>query len=421
MGRKIDRITEEKIKSSAKVEEVISDFIDLQKRGVEYVCLCPFHDDKELGNFSINPSKGVYKCFSCGAGGDAVEFLMKYKGAQLTYGETLRYLAKKYNISVPDDDEDDGRWKNIKPSTPKPLVEVHKDPLYMSRDMVRQTMQQRDTINFVKWFRSLPWDSDQQKRVDDILWQYCIGGWHDGRVVFWQIDELGRPHSGKLMRYLDTGKRDRDKVRGKTGWLHNQPGVAETLDLAHHEHRSCLFGAHLLKRYPNAIINLVESEKTALIMAVSKGRLEDNLWLACGGLQFFKMESMQPLFHQKRVVYVWPDRDGMDAWLETQKKMPQEAGVRIYNRFMEYYWQESDGPKADVADITIRMMEHPETAVKKKPEHLGEVIARNPAINKLVDPSWDDQEPFFMLTPLQQRLHDAVERNKLNPHKLYKH
>ena len=67
----MDRITEEKIKSAANVVDVISDFLTLRKRGVEYVCLCPFHADENLGNFSVNPTKGVYKCFACGAGGDA--------------------------------------------------------------------------------------------------------------------------------------------------------------------------------------------------------------------------------------------------------------------------------------------------------------------------------------------------------------
>ena len=76
---RIDKATEEKIKDSADIVAVISDFLDLQKRGIEYVCLCPFHDDHTIGNFSINPAKGVYKCFSCGAGGDSIAFLMNHE------------------------------------------------------------------------------------------------------------------------------------------------------------------------------------------------------------------------------------------------------------------------------------------------------------------------------------------------------
>ena len=94
----IDRITEEKIKESANIVDVVGDFIELRKRGVEYQGLCPFHDDHTLGNFSVNPTKNCYKCFSCGAGGDAVKFLMEYRGSRLSYPDALRYLAKKYSI-----------------------------------------------------------------------------------------------------------------------------------------------------------------------------------------------------------------------------------------------------------------------------------------------------------------------------------
>ena len=138
----MDKITEDKIKQAANVVDVISDFIDLRKRGVEYQGLCPFHEDQTVGNFSVNPAKGMYKCFACGAGGDAIKFLMEYRGSKLSYGDALKYLAKKYSIPIPNDDhKDDDRWQHIKPAKPKPIIEVHKEPIYMSREVVRQTME----------------------------------------------------------------------------------------------------------------------------------------------------------------------------------------------------------------------------------------------------------------------------------------
>ena len=133
MARHIHNQTERKILDAAGIVDVIGDFLELKKRGVEYVCLCPFHDDKTIGNFSINPTKGVYKCFSCGAGGDAVKFLMEYKHSRLTYPDALRYLAKKYSISIPDDDDDTERWKHIKPAKPKQIQETKKEMLVMPR------------------------------------------------------------------------------------------------------------------------------------------------------------------------------------------------------------------------------------------------------------------------------------------------
>ena len=363
----MDRITEEKIKSAANVVDVIGDFIQLRKRGVEYQGLCPFHDDKTLGNFSVNPNKGLYKCFACGAGGDAIEFLMKHE--RLTYGDALHYLAHKYSIPV-DDDYDRERWASIKPAKPKQIVEVHKEMLVMERDVVRLTMKAKQPNIFIEWLRALPWNSKQRERLPNILWQYCVGRWGD-RVCFWQIDEQGRPRGGKLMRYGLNGKRDKDKVTGKPGWMHNQEGVRERCDMDHHEYRATLFGMHLLKKYPEATINIVESEKTALICATAYGNMEQNLWMACGGLEFLKLDSLQTLIDEGRTIWIWPDKDGVEKWRDKVSHMLSD-NVRITTKFLEDFWIEADGAKTDVADIILRLMTHPETANERKRDEVSE-------------------------------------------------
>lgn len=93
----IDQQTVNKILDAANIVEVVSDFVTLRKRGVNYTGLCPFHDEK-TPSFSVSPSKGICKCFSCGKGGSAVHFIMEHE--QLSYYEALKYLAKKYNIEV---------------------------------------------------------------------------------------------------------------------------------------------------------------------------------------------------------------------------------------------------------------------------------------------------------------------------------
>ena len=363
----MDRITEEKIKSAANVVDVIGDFIQLRKRGVEYQGLCPFHDDKTLGNFSVNPNKGLYKCFACGAGGDAIEFLMKHE--RLTYGEALHYLAHKYSIPV-DDDYDKERWQNIKPAKPKQIVEVHKDMLVMERDVVRLTMKATQPNIFIEWLRALPWNTKQRERLPNILWQYCVGRWGD-RVCFWQIDEQGQPRGGKLMRYGLNGKRDKDKVTGKPGWMHNQDGIRERCDMEHHEYRATLFGMHLLKKYPEATINIVESEKTALICTTAYGNMEQNLWMACGGLEFLKLDSLHTLIDEGRTVWIWPDKDGVEKWRDKVSHMLSDK-VRITTKFLDDFWIEDDGAKTDVADIILRLMTHPETANERKRDEVSE-------------------------------------------------
>ena len=89
----------EKIHSTAKIEEVVADYVTLRKRGANLIGLCPFHNEK-TGSFTVSPSKGIYKCFGCGAVGNAVGFIMEIE--QCSYVEALKILGKKYHIEVPE-------------------------------------------------------------------------------------------------------------------------------------------------------------------------------------------------------------------------------------------------------------------------------------------------------------------------------
>ena len=93
----IDQATIDRILDAAQIYDVVSEFVTLRKRGVNYVGLCPFHDDK-TPSFSVSPAKGLCKCFACGKGGNAVHFIMEHE--QMSYPEALRYLAKKYGIEI---------------------------------------------------------------------------------------------------------------------------------------------------------------------------------------------------------------------------------------------------------------------------------------------------------------------------------
>ena len=93
----IDRATIDKIMDATNIVDVVGEFVTLRKAGVNYKGLCPFHDDK-TPSFMVSPSKQICKCFACGEGGTAINFLMKHE--QITYPEALRWLAKKYNIEV---------------------------------------------------------------------------------------------------------------------------------------------------------------------------------------------------------------------------------------------------------------------------------------------------------------------------------
>ena len=336
----------------AKIEDVVGDFVDLRKAGVNLTGLCPFHDDRTDGNFIVRPSSitearhgNTYRCFVCDAKGGPVQFLMAHE--RLSFPDAIRWLGKKYNEPV------DDIPLNYTPPPPRPKP-APLPVLEIPRPYVGRTMQiaGEQTIIFIEWLRLLPWDEEQRARLQQTLWMYCVGGWKDGRVVFWQIDHNGIPRAAKLMKYLEDGHRDKTQ---HPGWIYNQDGCRQQLNPDKHEIIKPLFGSHLLNRYPKSVINIVESEKTAIIMANYYDDFDSQIWLACGGLKFLQLDSLQPLIDQGRTIWLWPDKDGRDAWQEVCDKLGYDK-CRVYTHFFDTCWTEADGDKADIADIAIRMM-----------------------------------------------------------------
>jgi DNA primase len=93
----IDRSTVERILDAAQITDVVQEFVPLKKRGVNYLGLCPFHNEK-TPSFTVSPAKDIFKCFGCGKAGNSVNFIMEHE--HLSYPEALKYLARKYHIEV---------------------------------------------------------------------------------------------------------------------------------------------------------------------------------------------------------------------------------------------------------------------------------------------------------------------------------
>ena len=93
----IDQATIDRITDAAQIQEVVSDYVTLKKRGMNLLGMCPFHNEK-TPSFMVSPAKGIFKCFGCGKGGNSVHFIMGHE--QISYYEALKFLAKKYNIEV---------------------------------------------------------------------------------------------------------------------------------------------------------------------------------------------------------------------------------------------------------------------------------------------------------------------------------
>lgn len=124
----IDQPTIDRILDAAQIVDVVSDFVTLRKRGVNYVGLCPFHDDK-TPSFYVSPAKGLCKCFACGKGGNVVHFIMEHE--QMSYPEALKYLAKKYGIEV----------KERELSNEEKLVQSERESLFIVNQFARDYFQ----------------------------------------------------------------------------------------------------------------------------------------------------------------------------------------------------------------------------------------------------------------------------------------
>lgn len=124
----IDRATIDRIQDAAQIVDVVSDFVTLKKRGVNYLGLCPFHDDR-TPSFSVSPTKNICKCFACGEGGNPTHFIMKHE--QLTYYEALKYLAKKYNIEV----------RERKLTDEEKVLESERESMFIINDYARNYFQ----------------------------------------------------------------------------------------------------------------------------------------------------------------------------------------------------------------------------------------------------------------------------------------
>ena len=124
----IDQPTIDRILDAVQIVDIVSDFVTLRKRGVNYVGLCPFHDDK-TPSFYVSPSKGLCKCFSCGKGGNAVHFIMEHE--QMSYPEALKYLAKKYGIEI----------KERELSSEEKLMQSERESLFILNNFARDYFQ----------------------------------------------------------------------------------------------------------------------------------------------------------------------------------------------------------------------------------------------------------------------------------------
>ena len=196
--------------------------------------------------------------------------------------------------------------------------------------------------------------------VSELIEEYRVGVTRSGDVIFFQLDQLGRCRTGKVMKYnRETGHRIKDEnMPGRITWVHSLMKQSGQLP-KNWELTQCLFGEHLLLQYPGKPVALVESEKTALICA---GLMPRYLWLATGGKSCI---NDRLLVLKGRKVIAFPDIDGFQEWTEKLAKYP-DLGITVSPILQQNATAEDLENHIDIADWLIRYKTEPAGEPVKK-------------------------------------------------------
>lgn len=354
---RIDHLIEERIKATADIVTIVGEFCELRpSTGGRMTCLCPFHADRHLGSVSIRPKQNTFTCFACGMTLDPIEFVRRHEN--MDYPSALLWLAGKYGIPV------GGEVVGAPTFTPRPKPE----PLPAMRFPLDYVNARRDGTGNVllAWMQSLPWDNVQRARVAKVWNDYAVGTARQGHSIFWQIDDVGEVHTAKMMLYRRDGHRDKD-TRGNFHWVHTLMAAAGKINLERSELQQCLFGLHLLRLHPSAVVNIVESEKTALLAAIYFGNSEQHIWMACGGLMHISDRLLSPVIKAGRWINLIPDRDGVEEWKKRARLIKYDR-LRVVDHYVRDVWKEEDGQKADLGDIIVRVLHDREVYAQTKPQ-----------------------------------------------------
>ena len=160
----IDRVVIDNIieTANAQIVDVVSDFVSLRRRGSNYICCCPFHNEK-TPSFNVSPARGMYKCFGCGKAGGAVNFVMEYNN--MNFVEAIKYLGNKFNIEVPEQEE-----------TPEMAqIRNERESLMSVMDYARNTFQKNLWENEAEGNSALQYLRQTIHMRDDVIKKFELG------------------------------------------------------------------------------------------------------------------------------------------------------------------------------------------------------------------------------------------------------
>ncbi|RYG41823.1 MAG: hypothetical protein EOO01_24305, partial [Chitinophagaceae bacterium] len=317
------------------IVQVVGHYVNLRKRGASYKGCCPFHQER-TPSFHVHPAKGIFKCFGCGVKGDAIQFIMDYE--KKSFSEAVEVIAGMAGFPI---ETEEGiiqsTWMVPKPQKklfqPLPFDTIPLTFLDESEDGVLANPLTAQTAAIVG-----------ENIVKETVREYKIsidGNW----ITFTQIDVHGRYRTGKSICRESSGARTK-----RFKWVHDELKrkglLPETFCL-----KQCFTGEHLLTKYPNKPVAIVEGQSTMLFMAaLGKVALKYNiselkyfssfLWLSTGGSDGIGWKDEQVLkVLTGRNVILFPDAGFYEKWSEDAKAM-QDLNIKVrVSHFLESMYE----------------------------------------------------------------------------------
>lgn len=310
---------------------------NVRRVGANHVTLCPWHDDHHPSLSLVEGTgKNYCHCFSCDKGGDVIAFTMQHE--QWTFQEACQWLSNEFGIGMVQ-----SGWSYSPQPKAKPRVEPA-EPVYtyIPMPMVDEIVSMESSLCrcLVQMF--------PPRAVEWLVEEYRLGCYsmneQDDYTVFPNIDAQGRVCNLKVQHYDSDLDSDRFAHSDQgTYWLGAIWGREGRLPKDAVFRSECLFGEHLLTRYPNTTVALVESPKNALFGSLVFPKLT---WVAAGSKNLLKRKALKPL--QGRDVIVIPDRDAIDEWTAIIRGMADMANFTVSDFCRKA--APKGQPKFDIAD-----------------------------------------------------------------------
>lgn len=291
------------------------------------------------------PACGGKRCFTLYVDENVVPLAENVGRCDHESGCGYHYTPKEWFRDHPEADGKD--WRTEGPVWLKKALErkIHKKPLcVIPAEVVERSVRPDIVSSFTEFLLHLFDDI----KVVKLVTEYQLGVTRAGDVIFFQIDIEGRCRTGKIMKYdPETGHRAKDEgTKGRINWAHSlmkhSGALSEDWELT-----QCLFGEHLLVKYPDKPVALVESEKTAVICSAM---MPEYVWLATGGKSQFN-ERLNVL--QGMDIVAFPDVDGYEAWVQKAAVLPC-LGIKVSDILQKNATDEEREQHIDIADWLIK-------------------------------------------------------------------